>query len=103
MSPDRRLSICYVAPGQDLLSSSGPSRNVLNLARALSRWAEVTVAFHRLADQAAPSEMRVLEIHPSVAATTIDDAAMRSVGYGDFISFMRRLHDFVSHDLQNPP
>jgi glycosyltransferase involved in cell wall biosynthesis len=100
MSPDRRLSICYVAPGQGLLSSSGPSRNVLNLARALSRWAEVTVAFHRLADQAAPSEMRVLEIHPSVAATTIDDAAMRGVGYGDFISFMRRLHDFVSHDLQ---
>jgi glycosyltransferase involved in cell wall biosynthesis len=96
----RRLSVCYVAPGQDLLSSSGPSRNVLNLARSLSQWADVTVAFHRLAERIAPPDLKVLEIHPAAAATTIDDAAMRGVGYGEFLSFMRRLHEFVNHDLR---
>ena len=37
MNASRRLSICYLVPGHDLLSSVGPSRNVLNLAQALSR------------------------------------------------------------------
>jgi glycosyltransferase involved in cell wall biosynthesis len=100
MNAGRRLSVCYVAPGQDLLSSSGPSRNVLNLARSLSQWADVTVAFHRLAEPVSPTDLRVLEIHPAVAATTIDDAAMRGVGYGEFLTFMRRLHAFVNHDLR---
>src|SRR5262249_46760063 len=44
MNGRRRLSICYVVPGHDLLSSVGPSRNVVNLAQALSEWADVTVA-----------------------------------------------------------
>ena len=35
-SGSKRLSICYVVPGHDLFSTVGPSRNVLNLAAALS-------------------------------------------------------------------
>ena len=50
MSARRRLSICYAVPGHSLVASAGPTRNVLSLARALSRWADVTVAFQRLAD-----------------------------------------------------
>lgn len=100
MIDPRRLSVCYVAPGQDLLSSSGPSRNVLNLARALSEFADVTVAFHRIADPEPPKDIRVLEIDPPMQARTLDDAAMRGIGYGQFAGFLRRLTRFVDEDLK---
>jgi glycosyltransferase involved in cell wall biosynthesis len=100
MNPPRRLSVCYLVPGHDLLASVGPSRNVLNLAHALGRHADVTVAFRRTADAEVPAGMRVLEIQPDVAAATIDDAAMRGVSLADFLSFMRALHRFVDHDLR---
>jgi len=100
LSLERRLSVCYVVPGHDLLSSIGPTRNVLNLAQALGKWADVTVAFHRTADPSPPADLRVLEIEPAVAATTVDDAAMRGVGYGQFLSYMRQLHRFVQRDLR---
>jgi glycosyltransferase involved in cell wall biosynthesis len=96
----RRLSVCYVVPGHDLLSSIGPTRNVLNLAQALSQWADVTVAFHRVADRTPPPGLRVLEIEPAPATTTVDDAAMRGVGYGQFLSYMRQLRRFVQNDLR---
>jgi len=96
----RRLSICYLVPGHDLLSSVGPSRNVLNLATALSEWADVTVAFRRVADEHLPERVRVLEIQPGDAAATTDDAAMRGIGYGDFVGFMRDLRRFVHDDLR---
>lgn len=100
MTSSRRLSVCYLVPGHDLLSSVGPSRNVLNLAGALSEWADVTVAFRRVAEDRRPDNVRVLEIQPGNAAAITDDAAMRGIGYGDFLQFMRALHHFVRHDLQ---
>ena len=100
MNPSRRLSICYLVPGHDLLSSVGPSRNVLNLAQALSEWADVTVAFRRVADDSRPRNVRVLEIQPGDEAATTDDAAMRGIGYGDFYRFMRALHNFARQDLR---
>ena len=48
MTSRKRLSICYAAPGQNLLPSAGPTRNVLNVANALSQWADVTVAFRSI-------------------------------------------------------
>ena len=100
MTASRRLSVCYLVPGHDLLSSVGPSRNVLNLAQALSEWADVTVAFRRVADDSRPEKVRVLEIQPGDQAATTDDAAMRGIGYGDFYQFMRALHRFARQDLR---
>ncbi len=77
MTPSRRLSVCNLVPGHDLLDSVGPSRNVLNLAHALGEWADVTAAFRRVADDNRPEGLRVLEIQPRDQAATMDDAAMR--------------------------
>lgn len=96
----KRLSICYVVPGHDLLSSVGPSRNVLNLAAALSELADVTVAFRRVADRERPKGMRVIEIEPGDAAAATDDAAMRGIGYGDFLRFVRTLRHFANTELE---
>jgi glycosyltransferase involved in cell wall biosynthesis len=71
----------------------------LNLARALSEFADVTVAFHRIADPEPPADIRVLEINPAMRARTLDDAAMRGIGYGQFAGFIRRLSRFVDEDL----
>jgi hypothetical protein len=81
VTPSRRLSVCYRVPGHDLLDSVGPSRNDLNLAHALSAWADVTAAFRRVADDNRPEVLRVLEIQPGDQAATMDDAAMRGIGY----------------------
>ena len=99
MNSARRLSVCYLVPGHDLMSSMGPSRNVLNMARALSQWADVTVAFRRLADAQPPEGIRVLEIQPQAVAATIDDAAMRGLSLTDFLRYMRDLRRFVQRDL----
>jgi glycosyltransferase involved in cell wall biosynthesis len=95
----RRLSVCYVVPGHDLLASIGPSRNVINLAGALSQWADVTLAFNRVAQASVPPDLRVLEIQPGAAAATIDDAAMKGAGYGAFFGFLRKLRRFVDTEL----
>jgi glycosyltransferase involved in cell wall biosynthesis len=101
LNTSARLKVCYVVPGHDLLSTIGPSRNVINLARALTKWADVTVAFHRVADRIPPTDLRVLEIEPATAATTVDDAAMRGVGYGQFLQSLVSLRRFVRDDLRN--
>lgn len=94
-----RLSVCYVVPGHDLMSSIGPSRNVLNLARALQEWADVTVAFRRVADTRAPDDVRVLELQPGGDVATIDDAATRGIGYGEFARYLRDLRRFAAGPL----
>lgn len=96
----RRLRFCYVVPGHDLLASIGPSRNVVNLARALSQWADVTVAFHRIADPHPPADLRVLSIEPARSAGGVDDAAMKNVGYGEFLRSLRQLRRFVDTELR---
>ena len=100
MTQSRRLSICYLVPGHDLLATVGPSRNVLNLARSLGRWADVTVAFRRVADAQEPADVRVLEIEPGDAAAKVDDAAMRGVSLGEFARFMGALRRFADTQLR---
>jgi len=100
MTRSSRLSICYLVPGHDLLATVGPSRNVLNLARSLSRWADVTVAFRRIADAQRPSDLRVLEIEPGDAAEKVDDASMRGVSLGEFARFMGALRRFADTQLR---
>ena len=96
-----RPSVCYVVPGHDLMSSIGPSRNVLNLARALEPWADVTVAFRRVADERVPDDIRVLELQPGGDVATIDDAATRGIGYGEFVRYLLDLRRFAAGPLRN--
>lgn len=100
MNGSRRLSICYLVPGHDLVSSVGPSRNVLNLARAMQPWADVTVAFRRVGDDRPPDDLRCLEIQPEVEAAKLDDAAIRGIGYGEFFKFIAALNRFVDTELR---
>ena len=97
MACGHRLSVCYVAPGQSLLSTVGPTRNVLSLARALARHADVAVAFRNVLDERAPADLRVLEIQPNARrdAAIVDDAAMRGLGYREFVDYLRDLRRFV--------
>ncbi|MGB7738376.1 MAG: glycosyltransferase family 4 protein [Steroidobacteraceae bacterium] len=95
----RRLSICYVVPGHDLVLSSGPTRNVLNLARELSRWADVTVAFRQRIDATDALGFNVVEIQPRQRAEGADDSAMRGIGYGDFLSYLKAIRRFAHHEL----
>jgi glycosyltransferase involved in cell wall biosynthesis len=82
MSNPRRLSICYAAPGQNLLPTAGPTRNVLSVAEALSQWADVTVAFRNVLAPVAGANYRVIAIEPSAAidaANHRDDTATRGI------------------------
>ena len=96
----RRLSIGYLVPGHYLLSSAGPSRNVLSLARALSEKADVTVAFRRSLET--PDEpFRVVELQPGEAPRgAVDDAAVRGTGVADLWRYLGDLRRFVrAHDF----
>lgn len=97
MAWGRKLSFCYVVPGHNLLSDVGPTRNVLNLARALARHADVTVAFRQVLDDHAPDGVRVVEIQPWARrrARALDDAALRGLSYQEFFAYLRDLRRFV--------
>jgi len=96
MSSRKRLSICYAAPGQNLLPSAGPTRNVLNLANALSEWADVTVAFRSIREPVHTSKYNVIAIEPYETTSTEikDDNATRGVHPFRHISYCRRLRSF---------
>ena len=96
MSSRKRLSICYAAPGQNLIPSAGPTRNVLNLANALSQWADVTVAFRSIREPINTTKYKVIAIEPD-AATSMeakDDNAARGLHPFRHISYCRRLWSF---------
>ncbi|MDF1587370.1 glycosyltransferase family 4 protein [Marinimicrococcus flavescens] len=96
MTASRRLKICYVVPAHGLLSTAGPTRNVLNLARALEEWADVTVAFRRVLDERPPEDMRVLEIQPHLPrGAVVDDSAMRGLGLREFTDYLLELRRFT--------
>src|SRR5688572_32191371 len=77
----RRLSVCYAAPGQNLVPWAGPTRNVLSVAEALSEWADVTVAFRRAGIPPEKGRYRVLAIEPGAFSPggASDDNATRGV------------------------
>jgi glycosyltransferase involved in cell wall biosynthesis len=101
MNDCQRLSICYVVPGHHLLSSAGPTRNVLSMAEALSQWANVTVAFRSILEPIEPKGYTVVEIEPGICRlpSRTDDAAIRGIGLAEFVNYLNSLKKFVSKHL----
>lgn len=64
MNGRKRFSIYYAAAGQNLLPSAGPTRNVLNVANALSQWADVTLAFRSIGEPIISDKYKVIAIEP---------------------------------------
>jgi glycosyltransferase involved in cell wall biosynthesis len=97
MVSSQRLSICYVVPGHHLLPSAGPTRNVLSLAEALSKDADVTVAFRRIAQPVLPRGYDVVAIEPDQSTWhhVQDDAAIRGIGLREFIAYVAALRRFT--------
>jgi glycosyltransferase involved in cell wall biosynthesis len=102
----KRLSVCYAAPGHSLLNISGPTRNVLSLAEALSEWADVTVAFHSLREPINARKYKVITIeslaeHPSRHK---DDESIKGLNPFAYLAYLRTLRSFArqhacSYDL----
>jgi len=93
---EQRLSICYAAPGQALLSTSGPTRNILSLAGALSQWADVTVAFRSVQEpiKAEPYRVIAIEPHREYYIGGKDDLATRGLNPLSHISYLQALRSF---------
>jgi len=93
-----RLRVLYLVPGHHLLPSAGPSRNALNLARGLSRFAEVTLAFRRILERPAEEPCPLLELDPAcpLPDRPRDDAATRGIGALALCAYLRRLDAFAA-------
>ncbi|HSE87966.1 MAG TPA: glycosyltransferase family 4 protein [Candidatus Binatia bacterium] len=91
-----RLSVCYAAPGHVLLGTSGSTRNMLSLAKALGRWADVTVAFRNIREPIKTGDFKTIAIEPQMhsAAEPKDDVAARGLNAFTHISYLRKLHNF---------
>jgi glycosyltransferase involved in cell wall biosynthesis len=98
----KRLSICYAVLGHNLLTSAGPTRNVLDLAEALSQWAEVTVVFRRILEPFTPHGYKVIEVEPRAdnAPCGVDDAAVRGMSARQFLSYLGAVRRFVKMHRQ---
>jgi len=93
-----RPRFCYLVPAHHLLATAGPTRNVLSLARALAGFAEVTVAFRRVAEpDAVPEGVVAEELDPAcpLSGDLVDDAAMRGLGPVETLRYLRRLFAFA--------
>lgn len=91
-----RPSLLYVVPGHDFFPSAGPTRNVLNQVRAMSAWADVTLAFRRIIEPPAPDDPPVVEIEPGARDLTaaVDDAATRGMTprrFAGYLAAIRRM------------
>jgi glycosyltransferase involved in cell wall biosynthesis len=94
----RRLSVCYAAPGQGLLATSGSTRNVLSVAEAMSQWADVTVAFRSIIDAIVPSGFRIVAIEEeskSSAEGARDDVAVRGLNPLTHAAYLRTVRRFA--------
>jgi glycosyltransferase involved in cell wall biosynthesis len=96
MNNRKRLSICYAAPGQNLVPSAGPTRNVLSVAMALSQWADVTVAFRRIGEPINTGNYHVVAIESDAAPSSDakDDNAARGLHPIRHLSYCRTLRSF---------
>lgn len=98
-----RLRILYLVPGHHLLPTAGPSRNALSLTRALAALpgVEVTLAFRRVLDPSAASDLAVLELDPHgpLPAEPCDDAAMRGIDPVEAFRYLRALDRFARERL----
>ena len=93
-----RLSICYAAPGHTLLSSAGSTRNILAVADALSEWADVTVAFRRVAEPFHSDNFTVIAMDAAGddGGEARDDVAARGLNPMSHWRFMRTLRNFAA-------
>ncbi|RPI29649.1 MAG: glycosyltransferase [Acidobacteria bacterium] len=93
-----RLSICYAAPGHSLVPTSGTTRNILSLAKAMAAWADVTVAFRNIPDSAAGLngtfgvETIDKRSHPGVG---VDDEATRGVNPLSHLAYLRTVREYA--------
>ena len=97
---NKRLSICYAAPGHAMVSTSGTTRNILSLAGALANWADVTVAFRSLPKQdmdALPPNVKLVAIDPRASGVSngIDDEATRGVNPLTHLTYFRTVRSFA--------
>ncbi|UCF94171.1 MAG: glycosyltransferase family 4 protein [Desulfobacterales bacterium] len=93
----RPLSICYAVPGHNLFEESGPSRNVLSVANALSQKADTTVVFRKIIHSIEEHPFKILEFDPAypIPAEPLDDSAIRGTSIVDFIHYLQKLKRFV--------
>jgi len=103
MTSRKRISICYAAPGQNLLPSAGPTRNVLNVANVLSEWADVTVAFRSVPQPIDTNKYQVIAIEPHVmnSKDAKDDNATRGFHPFRHISYCRNLWSFSKQQARS--
>lgn len=96
----RPLRIAYLVPGHGLMTTAGPTRNVLSLARALGRipGVEVDVAFRSLLDAEPPPGLRLIEIERGAVdgRRAVDDSAMRGLTLAEFVRYLSTLRRFVA-------
>ena len=92
-----RLKICYVVPGHNLLEEAGPTRNVLSVAEALSKWTEVTVAFRKIIKPVENCQYKMVELDPfgKTPDDPVDDGAIRGTGLLDFLRYLKTLKSIV--------
>jgi glycosyltransferase involved in cell wall biosynthesis len=91
-----RLSVCYAAPGQRLLTTAGSTRNVLSVAEAMSTSADVSVAFRSLGEPAASSSFRVLSIEDGLpSSASRDDVAVRGLNPLTHAAYLRTVRRFA--------
>lgn len=93
-----RARLCYAAPGHSLLSSAGPTRNILATAAALAEWVDVTVAFRNLWEPLAAAPYRVIAIEPSGGRVTVarDDVSARGLNPSHHWNYLRTLRRFAA-------
>ncbi len=100
----RRLSILYAAPGHALLSTSGPTRNILSLVEPLSQWADVTVAFRHLLEPVKTDAYHVMAIEalasgageaPPTDKERADDVAARGLNPLSHLAYLQVLRSFA--------
>ncbi|HET8649865.1 MAG TPA: glycosyltransferase family 4 protein [Gemmatimonadales bacterium] len=101
MTGSDRPSLLYVVPGHDFLPSAGPTRNVVNQVRAMSRWADVTLAFRRIVQPPAPGDPTVIEIEPGsgTVGVGVDDAATRGMSHRRFARYLAALRRMLAARL----
>ena len=93
----KRLSICYAAPGHALLSTAGPTRNILSLVEALSPWANVTVAFRHIREPVKAEGYQIMAIEPQADRTgdLADDVVARGLNPLTHLAYLRVLRSFA--------
>jgi len=98
-----RPSICYAAPGHSLLSTSGTTRNILSVAEALSRWADVTVAFRSVREPIQSEKFKVDVIEPQLqtGSEIRDDVAARGLNIFAHIGYLSKLVSFAKHSARS--